>query len=211
MLRHNVPSANRHGHGRFSTKSLKFTLEISARVDMKILQLIAVNFSGRDILYHSVFERIKECVMSTGQDIDFVLYALNVIRTILEDAEEDARRWISADCADEAYHVDHTMQFAVFVMETYANTEAAELARGILQALNVDVAAAMVEYGSGDVVHFNQFGPLEAIGDAHDDDDDVIDGLQPTANGPSDGVCYIMRLKALGTLETVTFHVVTVN
>lgn len=133
MVRHNVHG----GHDGISAPrmTLKFTVEISARVDMKILQIIAVNFEGRDILYHSVFERIKECVMSPQQDMEFVLYALNVIRTILEDAQDDARRWIGADCANEQYQMEHTIQFAVYVMETYSGSDAEELARGILHAL----------------------------------------------------------------------------
>eukprot|EP01083_Nonionella_stella_P099870 281008_1 len=138
---------------------LSLTSTGSARVDMKILQVLAVNFSGKELLYHRVFNKIKDCIMSPYQHIDFIVYAMQVIKTVIDDTGNVnvAKKWINRECVGDM-NMDHTVQFAVFIMQTYGDSEAAVLSRGILVGLRVDVNQALIEYGM-------------------DDDNDVVRGL----------------------------------
>jgi len=81
--------------------------------------------------------------------MDFILYGLQVILTIIEDESIDSvYKWINKDCQGNVC-MDHTIQFAVYIIETYKDQEptAANLASGILNALQIDIDDAMNEYG----------------------------------------------------------------
>ena len=79
---------------------------------------------------------------------------------------ENAKKWINMDCKGNI-NIRHTTQFAVYTMQTYADSEAAVLAQSILETLGIDVSKALIEYG----LH-------------NDDDNDVInDGLDPQTLG----------------------------
>merc|ERR1712228_744264 len=105
---------------------------------------------------------IKESIMSEYQNLDFILYGLQCILTIIRDETiENVKQWINRDCNDNV-NIDHTIQFAVYIIETYKESEsdAADLAHGILEALNIDINDAMNEYGMNEIV---QNKPLELM------------------------------------------------
>ena len=160
-------------HSDEDADNAAFSLCASARVDMRILQIMAVHGGGREVLHHRVFERIKECVMAPRQSDDFVVYALGVIRTILEDeGPKQSLALIGRDAEANTDALAHTIQFAVYTLETHAHSDAQQLARAILVVLDVDVRQALREYGSGD--HSEEHSRSE-----DDNDDEVMDG-QPT-------------------------------
>ena len=85
--------------------------------------------------------------MVVGISDDRILFTLNVIRTIITDSSQNAIKFINKETKYES-NMDHTIQFAVYVIETYKNTQAQQLCIDILNALNIDLNKAFKDFGT---------------------------------------------------------------